>query len=96
MRNMTRARSALGLAAAALFLVGCQTTLLLNDDNLEASITSWIQEQGGGEATVTCPDDRPLQQGDTFQCVATFADASTITLEVTQTDNAGNVTWRVV
>ncbi len=85
-----------GMAMAALLAVGCQTTLTLNDDNLETEITSWIQEQGAGAATVVCPDDRPLQQGDTFQCVGTFADGSTVTLQVTQTDSAGNVTWTVV
>ena len=84
------------LSAAALLLAGCGTTLTLNDDNLEAAITTWIADQGSGDATVTCPDDRPLQQGDTFQCVATFADGSTVTLQVTQTDNAGNVTWQVL
>ena len=86
----------LGLAAAAVLVLGCQTTLTLNDDNLETEIASGIEQQGAGTSTVACPDDRPIQQGDTFQCVATFGDGSTVTLQVTQTDDAGNVTWQVV
>jgi hypothetical protein len=86
----------LALCATAVVAVACQTTLTLNDDNLETEIASWIEQQGGGTSTVACPDDRPIQQGDTFQCVATFPDGSTATLQVTQSDNSGNVTWQVV
>jgi hypothetical protein len=85
-----------GLAIAALVAVGCQTTLLLNDDNLESEISSWVLQTAGEPGVVTCPDDRPIQQGDTFQCVVTFGDGSTATLQVTQTDNSGNVTWRAL
>jgi hypothetical protein len=82
--------------AAAALLLACNTTLTLNDDNLETEIINWIAQQGGGAATVTCPDDRPLLAGDTFPCQATVADGSTVTLQVTQTDNTGNVTWEVI
>jgi hypothetical protein len=93
----TKARTgAIGGLAAAALLAGCGTTLLLNDANLESSIASWIEQQGAGTSTVTCPDDRPLQQGDVFECQAVLADGQTVTLQVTQTDNNGNVTWDIV
>ena len=95
MRKHKRVRFAgLGLATAALLVAGCQTTL--NDENLETAISSWIVERGGEQAVVTCPDDRPVQQGDTFPCVATFGDGSTATFQVTQTDNTGNVSWQLI
>jgi hypothetical protein len=86
----------LAAMGAAALLAACNTTLLLNDDNLEIEIASWISDQGGGIATVTCPDDRPLRQGDTFQCEAALEDGSTVTLQVTQTDDTGNVSWTVL
>ena len=86
----------LGLVVTGMLAVGCQTTLLLDDANLERELASWIEQQGSGASTVSCPDDRPLQQGDTFQCTATFPDGSTATFQVTQTDSAGNVSWVVL
>jgi|SRR5918995_7547601 hypothetical protein len=86
----------LGLAAAALLAVACQTTLTLDSDNLQTEIASGFQEQTGIAVTVSCPDDRPLQQGDTFTCTAAAADGQSYTIQVTQTDAAGNVNWQVV
>jgi hypothetical protein len=71
-------------------------TLSLNGDQLEQVITAGISEQIGVTVTVVCPDDRPMQQGDVFTCTATTADGQPRTVEVTQTDSAGNVSWRLV
>ena len=88
-------RIAVSIAAVAL-AAACSTTLLLNNDNLQTEIAKWIQDNYGLTATVTCPDDRPIKQGDVFQCQAATSDGQQVTFEVTQTDSAGHVNFRVV
>ena len=84
-----------GLVAGAV-LSACTMTLSLNADQLEQAITTGIAEQMGVTVTVECPDDRPMQQGDVFTCTATTAEGESRTVEVTQTDAAGNVNWRLI
>jgi hypothetical protein len=95
MSYATIRRFALG-AVAALALAACQTTLTLNTENLQRLIQTGIQEQNPGVvvSSVTCPE-RPLQLGDVFNCTATTADGQSLTVEVTQTDAAGNVHWKI-
>ncbi len=54
-----------------------------------------ISYQTGTDVKVTCPDSVRIEAGATFDCVAT-AKGTTATVEVTQVDDKGNVTWRVV
>jgi uncharacterized protein DUF4333 len=89
-------RLAVSVAIAAAVFSGCTQTLTLNNDNLQVAIAQWLQDNEGQSATVTCPDDRPLQQGDTFQCQAMTTDGLNITFQVTQTDNAGHVHFQIV
>jgi Domain of unknown function (DUF4333) len=44
--------------------------------------------------TVTCPDNIKAEKGATFTCRAT-AQGETVTLDVTQTDDQGHVTFKV-
>lgn len=60
---------------------------------LENSIATDIAAQVGGEWTVQCPDDIPQEQGLTANCEATSADGQSVMVNVTQTDDQGNVTW---
>jgi hypothetical protein len=60
---------------------------------LESSIAADIAAQVGGEWTVECPDDIPLEQGLTANCAATNADGETTMINITQTDDQGNVDW---
>ena len=91
-------RSIRGLLAAALAsvaLAACQTTLMLNTDQLEQGIQEQIQSQTGLTVTgIECPD-RPIQQGDQFDCTVTTSDGQQLTVNVTQTDDQGNVNWRL-
>ena len=90
-------RKPLLLAAAGLFALAsaaCQTTLSLDDANLERILTERLQGQGVTVNSIDCPDDRPLQQGDTFTCSAD-TDAGELTFMVTQTDNQGNVSFEL-
>jgi len=94
------ARKPILLFAAGLFALSaaaCQTTLTLDDARLEQVITDQFKTQTGVTLTaVDCPDDRPLQQGDTFNCTATTELDEALTIEVTQTDDTGNVSWKTV
>lgn len=94
MGNATIRRFALG-AVAALALAACQTTLTLDTANLQNIIKTGIEAQNAGVtvSSVTCPD-RPLQQGDTFDCTAATS-AGNYRVSVVQTDGAGNVSWNL-
>ncbi|MBA2558047.1 MAG: DUF4333 domain-containing protein [Chloroflexi bacterium] len=50
---------------------------------------------GTGITGVQCPESRPFQAGDVFECTAAADDGSQLTVEVTQSDAEGNITYRV-
>ena len=52
-----------------------------------------LAAQVGGEWTVQCPDDIPMEKDLTANCEATSADGQSTMINVTQTDDQGNVTW---
>ena len=81
---------------ASLALVGaCNRTKTLDANGLEEKLRSQVEQQLGALGiTVVCPDDEPAQAGAIFQCSATSAEGKTITIQVTQTDDHGNVTWK--
>ena len=94
--RMTLVRPAAPFMFAAALFVGCNTTLTLDNDKLQQVIEDGLQQQAGVTATVTCPDNQPLQQGNTFQCTAVTQDGSNLQIQVTQTDASGNVNWQVI
>jgi hypothetical protein len=97
MKNSIKGIGALTtLSLGAVLALGCNTTLILDDELLEQSIATGISEQMGVSATVACPDDRPISQGDVFTCTATTTDGQQITVQVTQTDATGNVEWETL
>lgn len=65
----------------------------LDSVKLEQTIAADITAQVGGEWTVTCEADVPLAQGTTSTCEATSTDGQSATINVTQTDDQGNVEW---
>ncbi len=95
-RNRRAWRGAL-LSGAAALVLACSGTLSLDADRLEQAIQAGIQEQTGLTVSeVACPDDTPLAQDNVSQCTATTSDGQQLTVEVTQTDAAGNVNWRLI
>ena len=87
----------LAVAATPLLVAACSTTLILDDARLEEVISTQFEQQTGvGLTSISCPDDTPIAQGNTFQCTATAADGQALTIQVTQADNAGNVDWEVL
>lgn len=89
-------RSFVRPAMAAALFVACNSSLTLDNDKLQQVIANGLQEQAQVTATVSCPDDRPIKAGDVFQCQALTEDGTTLTIQVTQTDDSGNVNWQVV
>jgi hypothetical protein len=63
---------------------------------LEADIESEYLAQLGLTIDVTCPVDQPLVAGDVFECEGIDEEGDTITFEVTQRDELGNVTYESV
>jgi hypothetical protein len=84
--------------AAMLALAGaCTRTKTLDAQSLDEQLASEMQNQLDVQGvTVTCPDDVPAEPGRVFNCTATSPDGATMTIEVTQTDDQGHVTFKVV
>ncbi len=61
------------------------------------AITQGVSDQVGLKlASVTCPSDpRPLVANDTFDCTGAVDGGGSLTIAVTQTDDTGNITWKV-
>ena len=68
----------------------------LNTANLEATLKSQLETQlNANGLTVTCPPVVTVQVGETFNCTASDTSGRSVTIEVTQADDQGNVTWKV-
>lgn len=80
---------------AVVSLVASSTAL--DTGAVEQRIAESLSAQTGQDTTVQCPDSIELAAaGQTFTCEVSAEDGTTGTVEVTQDDDAGNVTWRVV
>jgi hypothetical protein len=80
------------LAFLAVLLGGCSKTL--DTGRLEDTLRDQIQTQLDLTGlTVDCPDGVKAEAGETFECTATTGEGGTITIEVTQTDDEGRVTY---
>lgn len=97
-----RNRLLVTIPAAALLWIGvagcsfsASTSTDLDIQKAQDEIAKSIQEQTGESATVQCPSPVKQEQGNSFDCTATFADGQTGTITVSQTDNDGNITWKL-
>jgi hypothetical protein len=88
-------RSILVAGLLALAAAGC--TKQLDTAGLEDQLKTDLQERLGRAVTsVDCPTDVDAKAGVTFRCTAAGGDGSTTTIEVSQDDDQGHVTWEVV
>lgn len=64
---------------------------------VESEIQTGIAEQTDVTiSSVDCPDDVPIDQGNTFTCTASVeGTGETLSVRVTQTDSSGTVDWQV-
>ncbi len=74
--------------AGAAFL-GCTQTL--DPATLADSIKSNLESKGVTVKSVTCPSGRPMKKDDAFTCQGVSGKGDAFTVQVTQTDDTGNV-----
>ena len=88
-------RSVVVLLASLALMGGCTRTKTLDANGLEEQLATQVEQQLGTHGIIVdCPDDEAVKAGATLQCTATSAAGTTLTIEVTQTDDHGNVTWK--
>ncbi len=95
---MPRLRSAaLALLAAGAAGLGACGDSEIDAGKAETAIRRDLARQTGlAIASVSCPEDVKLQRGDTFRCRAVARNGDRASVLVTQRDDEGTVTWRVV
>jgi hypothetical protein len=87
---------ATGLAAASALAAGCGESKL-DTGKAEVAIRAGITRQTGVKIdSVRCPDDVETQKGDSFRCVARASNGQRARIEVTQRDDEGSVSWRLI
>jgi hypothetical protein len=90
-------RSVVVLLASLALMGGCTRTKTLDAQQLDQKIAIDMKDNLDMHGfTVSCPDDVPAESGRTFGCNARNPEGTTVAIEVTQTDDKGNVTYKVV
>ncbi len=79
----------------AIVAAACSKTLKIDqlEPQLEDQLNTQLQTSG---ITVSCPSDVKAETGATFDCTGTLPNGDTLTIRVTQKDDNGNVTWKLV
>jgi uncharacterized protein DUF4333 len=85
---------ALTTGAAAALSVALAACGSINASSIEEQIATELERQAKvGAVTVECPEGEEFAAGATFECEATGDVTGTV--EVTQTDDQGNVDWEL-
>jgi Domain of unknown function (DUF4333) len=83
------------ILVVALVFVAVACTRTIDKTSLEDSIKTQLESSASvSGVSVTCPDNIKAEKGGTFTCTAS-AQGETVTLQVTQTDDQGHVTFKV-
>ena len=91
-----RSRFASGLAASILSLALAACTPPLDTDSLEDMLIDEVSRETRTKiTTVDCPDVK-AEAGSTFECTATDDEGVEFVLEVTQTNDQGDVVYDYV
>ena len=86
---------ALFMLASTIALAGCERNI--NVDEVETVIQAGLLEQIQVKfASVSCPKPRPMKAGDEFDCKAVAETGGDVTVKVTQKDDTGNISWKLV
>ena len=84
------------LAVGAAVLAGCGDAKI-DAGRTEAAIQRDLARQTGlAIASVDCPDDVKVERGGSFRCRAVARNGDRATVLVTQRDDDGTITWRVL
>jgi hypothetical protein len=68
----------------------------LATDKVETEILNGIEAQTEAEIdSVECPDEVKMEQGNDFECTATDSQGNSAQVQVTQTDDEGNINWEL-
>jgi plastocyanin len=89
-----RTRALVVVCCLAAFAGGCTKTL--NSTGVENQVKEKLERLGQTGMTVDCPDDIEVKAGATFTCTATGSSGTTVTIEVTQKDDQGNLDATIV
>lgn len=82
----------LAAVASALAAAGC--TAMLDTEQAAGELEKEIERQTGAElAAVECPEDVEAKQGSTFRCTVRGADGTTVTIDVEQTSDEGDIAF---
>ncbi len=80
----------------ALAGASCSANRTLDVAGLETTLRGQLEElQSQTVDAVDCPDEIKVEAQTSFRCTAT-GDGTTWTLQVTQDDDEGRVTWKIV
>ena len=95
-RALRRALWGVAAAAVALGVAACGGANV-DTDRAESAIRAGITRQTGVKIdSVRCPDEIEAKEGETFRCVARASNGQRARVEVTQRDDEGSVSWRLV
>jgi Domain of unknown function (DUF4333) len=86
------------MAAAAILLTAASCSKqVLDTGHLQTTLKQQLEAQlGARNITVTCPNDVKVLAGATFKCTVAVPSSGTLTIDVTQTDDKGNVSYQIV
>jgi hypothetical protein len=91
---LSRLAAGLALVMLAGVTVGCAKTL--DTMGLQETLRQQLEAQLGQKLSVSCPTGPEVKVGATFLCVVTGPGSGTLTVEVTEQDEKGSVTWEII
>jgi hypothetical protein len=84
------------VVVSVILLAGCSASESLRTVDVQQQISTALTKQVGGAFTVTCPSTLPAEQGYSFTCaVVDVEGGKTVTVTVTEDDDAGAFRWKV-
>jgi len=88
MKNMARLAGA--LAVVGVFaLTGCGKKL--DNSSVENGVRDKLAAEGVTVTSVSCPKDREVKKGDTFECTVAVSSGQTLNVTLEQTDDSGTL-----
>jgi hypothetical protein len=85
------------VAIAAVFALAACGEEVLDVDKGESEVAPELERQTGTRSvSVDCPEEVEIEDGGTFECGVSTEGGVEAKVEVTQTDDEGNVRWELV